>query len=117
MIASLKLSCVCILFQESNYGSKTSLYSDGCTRGDYDITGEVRISLSYEGGKLCIEIHDAKGLATADGDVLPDSYATIYLLPDKGKHSKMKTNIKNKTLDPVFNEKFWVSNDYSIFLV
>ena len=36
-------------------------------------------------------------------------YIKIYLLPDASKKSKLKTSIKKKTVDPIFNETLQVS--------
>ncbi len=56
-----------------------------------------------------MEIHNARGIAAADSNGLSDPYIKTYLLPDKSKHSKRKTVIRKKTLEPIFNEIFLVS--------
>ena len=40
----------------------------------------------------------------------------MYLLPDKSKQSKRKTDVKMKTLNPVFNEIMKVSNNVSFVI-
>lgn len=93
----------------SSTSSKVSLYSESCARGNYVITGELRISISYSKGQLRVVLHYARGLAAADSNGFSDPYVKIYLLPDKSKHSKRKTDVKKKTLAPVYNETLLVS--------
>ena len=83
----------------------TSVYSAaGGGKGDYDIAGEVLVGVEYKDRQLMIHVNRAKGLAAADKNGFSDPYVKTYLLPDKTKHSKKKTGIKRKTLDPVYNE-------------
>lgn len=82
----------------------TSIYSEAGGKGDYDISGEVLFGVQYKGGQLLVHVNRARGLAAADSNGLSDPYIKTYLLPDKSKHSKKKTSIKRKTLDPVYNE-------------
>ncbi len=49
-------------------------------------------------------VASARGIAAADTNGLSDPYIKTYLLPDKSKHSKKKTTVKKKTLNPVFKE-------------
>ena len=86
-----------------------SLYSESCVKGNYVITGGIHISMSYSEGQLRVLLHYAQGLAAADSNGFSDPYVKIYLLPDKSKHSKRKTEIKKKTLNPVYNETLIVS--------
>ena len=82
-----------------------SVYSaTGGEKGDYDISGEVRFGVFYKDGQLVVHVSRARGLAAADSNGLSDPYIKTYLLPDKSKHSKRKTSVKKKTLDPVYNE-------------
>lgn len=37
-------------------------------------------------------------------------YIKTYLLPDKSNHSKRKTTVRKRSLDPIFNETLKVSN-------
>ncbi len=36
----------------------------------------------------------------------PDPYIKLYLLPDRSKRSKKKSDAKKDTVDPVYNEVF-----------
>ena len=82
----------------------TSIYSEAGGKGDYDITGEVLVGVYYKSGQLHIHVERARGLAAADSNGYSDPYIKTYLLPDKAKHTKQKTSVKKKTLDPVYNE-------------
>ncbi len=66
------------------------------------------MAVYYKDGILVIHVNRARGLAAADSNGLSDPYIKTYLLPDRSKHSKRKTAIKKKTLDPVYNEKLEV---------
>ena len=82
----------------------TSVYSAAGGKGDYDITGDVLVGVRYQGDQLLIHVDRARNLAAADSNGLSDPYIKTYLLPDKSKHSKKKTDIKKKTLNPVYNQ-------------
>jgi hypothetical protein len=88
--------------------SSTSLYSEAGGKGKYDITGEVLVGVYYTNGQLHIHVERARGLAAADSNGYSDPYIKTYLLPDK--HTKQKTIVKRKTLDPVYNEEVIVSS-------
>ena len=87
-----------------SFGSQASVYSEAGGKGDYDITGEVLFGVHYKSGHLLVHVNKAKELAAADSNGFSDPYIKTYLLPDKSKHSKKKTAIKKKTLNPVYNE-------------
>ena len=81
----------------------TSIYSAAGGKGDYDITGEVLLGVYYKSGQLRIHIDRARNLAAADSNGYSDPYVKTYLLPDKSKSTKKKTDIKKKTLNPVYD--------------
>ena len=87
---------------QANFGSMLSIY--GGTKGDYEILGEVLVGVQYKDGQLYVHVNRARGLAAVDSNGFSDPYVKTYLLPDRSKHSKRKTSIKKKTLDPVYNE-------------
>ena len=88
----------------ASFGSMASVYSEAGGKGDYEITGEVLVGVQYKDGQLSIHINRARGLSAANSNGFSDPYIKTYLLPDRSKHSKRKTSIKKKTLDPVYNE-------------
>ena len=85
-------------------GSMTSLYSEAGGKGNYDITGEVQVGVYYKDGELYVHVNRAEGLAGAKSNGFSDPYFKTYLLPDKVKHTKKKTSVKKKTMDPVYDE-------------
>lgn len=94
----------------SSFGSMASVYSAAGGKGNYDIIGEVLIGVFYRENHLCIHVNRARGLAAANKNGLSDPYVKTYLLPDKRKHTKKKTGIKRKTLNPVYDETITVSH-------
>ena len=96
----------------ASFGSQTSLHSDAGGKGDYDITGEVLVGVYYKGGNLVVHVDRVKGLAAADSNGFSDPYVKTYLLPDKSKHSKRKTVVKRKTLNPIYNDTLKVSVNF-----
>lgn len=88
----------------ASFGSMVSVYSSAGGKGNYDITGEVLFGVCYKDDQLLIHVSRARGLAAANTNGLSDPYVKIYLLPDKSKHSKKKTEIRKKTLNPVYNQ-------------
>jgi hypothetical protein len=92
----------------SSFGSLASVYSEAGGKGDYDITGEVLVGVHYKDNQLHIHVERARGLAAANHNGYSNPYVKTYLLPDKAKHTKQKTSVKKKTLDPVYNEKLTV---------
>ena len=92
----------------SSFGSMASVYSEAGGKGDYDITGEVLMGVYYKDNQLHIHVDRARGLAAANSSGYSNPYIKTYLLPDKAKHTKQKTSVKKKTLDPVYNETLTV---------
>jgi synaptotagmin-like protein len=74
----------------------------------YNISGEVLVGVYYTNGQLHIHVERARGLAAADSNGYSSPYIKTYLLPDEDKHTKQKTSVKKKTLDPVYNETLMV---------
>ena len=68
----------------------------------------------YKDGQLVVHVSRARGLAGANSNGFSDPYVKTYLLPDKSKHSKRKSTIKRKTLDPVYDETLQVGLPISI---
>lgn len=70
--------------------------------------GRILISLMYNVNKehLVVGVKRCTGLFAMDSNGYSDPYVKLYLKPDKAKQSKRKTKVKDKTLNPVFNEDF-----------
>ncbi|XP_068603455.1 synaptotagmin-like protein 1 [Brachionichthys hirsutus] len=91
----------------SNYtisGSMMSLFSSG----DFDVVevkGRVQFLLVYDihTEELCVKVFCCEDLAPARKNQ-SDPYVKVYLLPDKSRHSKKKTSVRKKTLNPVYNQ-------------
>ncbi|KAJ8252798.1 hypothetical protein GJAV_G00205700 [Gymnothorax javanicus] len=69
--------------------------------------GEIRMTVRYATlkNRLIVLVDSCRGLfpCTENGS---DVYVRVYLLPDQSWRHRMRTHVKKKTVDPVFNEKF-----------
>ncbi|XP_058052490.1 synaptotagmin-like protein 1 isoform X2 [Ahaetulla prasina] len=85
-------------------GSMASMFSDNDI-GSIDVRGCVQFSLRYDSYKkeLHVQIIQCRDLAEAKKQ-RSDPYVKTYLLPDRSNHSKRKTAVKKRSLDPIFNE-------------
>jgi hypothetical protein len=74
--------------------------------------GKIKLSLSYNQDKeiLMINVHEAKGLPGGDMPDPPDPYVKMYLLPERSKKSKRKSDAKKDTVTPIFDEEFEYDN-------
>ena len=72
--------------------------------------GQIKLSLSYNAGKeeLRVTVHEARGLPGGDLPDPPDPYVKLYLLPERSKKSKQKTDVIKDTVTPVYDETFEV---------
>ncbi|PAA63655.1 hypothetical protein BOX15_Mlig000854g3, partial [Macrostomum lignano] len=64
-------------------------------------SGEVEISAKFSSGVLTVLVHRCRNLARIDGRQ-PSPYVKTYLLPDKTKRSKRRTNARRGTCNPSF---------------
>ncbi|XP_039977024.1 synaptotagmin-like protein 1 [Xiphias gladius] len=85
-------------------GSMMSLFSSG-DFGLVEVRGRIQFSLVYETQKeeLQVRVYRCEDIATARKN-RSDPYVKTYLLPDKSSHSKKKTSVKKKTLNPVYDQ-------------
>lgn len=92
---------------KSTLGSLMSIYSEA---GDYDsveVSGDIVFSMSYEEHTQSLQVFIKECHKLAFGDAsrqLSNPYVKCYLLPDKSRQSKRKTNIKRNTINPIYNE-------------
>jgi len=70
--------------------------------------GKIKLSLSYNAGKeeMSVTVHEARGLPGGDLPDPPDPYVKLYLLPERSKKSKNKTDVKKDTVTPIYDETF-----------
>ncbi|KAG7457989.1 hypothetical protein MATL_G00233090 [Megalops atlanticus] len=85
-------------------GSMMSLFSSG-EFGIVEVRGSLQFSLHYDTKKeeLLVQVCRCQDLAHARKN-RSDPYVKTYLLPDKSTHSKKKTSVKKKTVNPIFDE-------------
>ncbi|KAF3833816.1 hypothetical protein F7725_025020 [Dissostichus mawsoni] len=85
-------------------GSMMSLFSSG-DFGVVEVRGRIQFSLVYDTQKeeLQVKVYRCEDIASARKN-RSDPYVKTYLLPDKSSHSKKKTAVRKKTLDPVFDQ-------------
>lgn len=94
-----------------SFGSSHSAYSSAGGRGrSCDISGEVLLGITYVRDHLEVNVGRARYLASGSRQGYSNPYVKTYLLPDKSSTSKMKTSVKKKTLNPVYNEVLMVSS-------
>ncbi|XP_050442650.1 uncharacterized protein LOC126846867 [Adelges cooleyi] len=55
-------------------------------------------------GTLLLLVKDAKNLQAVKSNGTSDPFCKSYLLPDKGRNSKQKTNVARKTCNPSWNQ-------------
>ncbi|NXA50169.1 SYTL1 protein, partial [Nothocercus julius] len=84
--------------------SLVSLYSEG-ELGRVAVRGCVQFALRYEAAAEELHVHVLRCRELAEARrQRSDPYIKTYLLPDKSNHSKRKTTVRKRSLDPVFNE-------------
>lgn len=85
-------------------GSMMSLFSSG-DFGVVEVSGRIQYSLVYDNHseELQVKVYRCEDIASARKN-RSDPYVKTYLLPDKSNHSKKKTSVKKKTLNPVYDQ-------------
>lgn len=68
--------------------------------------GRVKLTLKFEQDTLTVILYEATGLPGGDLPDPPDPYVKTYLLPDRSKKSKRKSDAKKDTVTPIWNETF-----------
>ncbi|XP_027052448.1 extended synaptotagmin-2-A-like isoform X2 [Pocillopora damicornis] len=72
------------------------------------VSGDIRLTTRYnkQGSKFEVIVHQARKLLACDSDGLSDPYVRAYLLPDKSRSGRRRTDVKKNTLEPDFEEMF-----------
>ncbi|XP_027008331.1 extended synaptotagmin-3 [Tachysurus fulvidraco] len=75
--------------------------------------GQIQLTIRYATlrNKLTVTVINCKNLFPCN-TYGSDTYVRIYLLPDQKWKNRMRSKVKRKTVDPVFDEKF----DFSVTL-
>ncbi|XP_020906062.1 extended synaptotagmin-3 isoform X3 [Exaiptasia diaphana] len=73
-----------------------------------NVTGDLYFKIHYlsQGSKLIVEQMKARDLMPCDSDGLADPYIRAYLLPERSRSSKRRTDVAKNTLAPSFDERF-----------
>ncbi|XP_015511181.1 phosphatidylinositol 4-phosphate 3-kinase C2 domain-containing subunit beta isoform X2 [Neodiprion lecontei] len=66
--------------------------------------GQIKLSLHYTRGALCVMVHHARGLPKVANAQEPNTYVKVYLKPDPTKATKRKTKVVKKNCHPSFME-------------
>ncbi|XP_068219497.1 extended synaptotagmin-2-B [Palaemon carinicauda] len=73
--------------------------------------GRIELSVKYgPRNNLVVVVHQVQGLEKEEDGELPDPYVKLYLLPDRSKDSKRKTDVIKDDCNPKFDERF----EYSV---
>ncbi|XP_034230122.1 extended synaptotagmin-1 isoform X1 [Thrips palmi] len=70
--------------------------------------GRIQMTLRYSvpRQRLVVVIHKVANLPSKDPHNIPDPYVKLYLLPERSKESKRKTEVMKDNCNPVFDENF-----------
>ncbi|XP_031439821.1 extended synaptotagmin-2 isoform X2 [Clupea harengus] len=86
---------------------------NGSTPSQYPL-GEVQLTVRHspQRNKLIVVVHACRNLIafTKDGS---DPFIRLYLLPDKSRTGRRKTNTLKKTLNPIYDQSF----EFSVSMV
>ncbi|XP_016845918.1 phosphatidylinositol 4-phosphate 3-kinase C2 domain-containing subunit beta isoform X2 [Nasonia vitripennis] len=67
-------------------------------------SGQIKLSLHYTRGTLCVMVYHARGLPKVANAQEPNTYVKVYLKPDQTKATKRKTKVVKKNCHPSFME-------------
>ncbi|ERL90322.1 hypothetical protein D910_07671 [Dendroctonus ponderosae] len=70
--------------------------------------GRIQLTLRYsvQRQRLIVVVHKVANIPLKDPSHIPDPYVKLYLLPERAKDSKRKTQIIKDNCNPVFDETF-----------
>ncbi|KAK6292749.1 hypothetical protein J4Q44_G00373340 [Coregonus suidteri] len=100
------------LLSENSIASSRFDLTEGAPYPDYIMNhqgtfGEIQLTVRYVTlrSRLIILVNSCRNLFACSKDG-SDAYVRLYLLPDQSWKHRMRTQVKRKTVTPVFNEKF-----------
>lgn len=75
--------------------------------GEYGL-GRIQLSIRYsiQRQNLSVTIHKIMNIPLTDPSNIPDPYVKLYLLPNRSKESKRKTNVVKDNCNPVYETTF-----------
>lgn len=69
--------------------------------------GRIELTVKYgPRNNLVTVVHQIKNLPVEEDGELPDPYVKLYLLPDRSKDSKRKTDVIKDSCNPKYDERF-----------
>ncbi|XP_066139999.1 extended synaptotagmin-2 isoform X1 [Euwallacea fornicatus] len=70
--------------------------------------GRIQLTLRYsvQRQRLIVVVHKIANIPLKDPSNIPDPYVKLYLLPERAKDSKRKTQVIKDNCNPVFDETF-----------
>ncbi|XP_026289942.1 extended synaptotagmin-1 isoform X1 [Frankliniella occidentalis] len=70
--------------------------------------GRIQMTLRYAvpRQRLVVVIHKVANLPSKDPNSIPDPYVKLYLLPERSKESKRKTEVMKDNCNPTYDETF-----------
>ncbi|CAG9766099.1 unnamed protein product [Ceutorhynchus assimilis] len=70
--------------------------------------GRIQLTLRYsvQRQRLIVVVHKVANIPLKDPSNIPDPYVKLYLLPERSKDSKRKTQVVKDNCNPVFDETF-----------
>lgn len=72
---------------------------------DYIVSGRILLRIDYEENKLVVQIMRGDNLAAAATlQKNSNPYIKMYLLQNNNKIQEWRTEVREKTLNPIFNE-------------
>ncbi|XP_023238377.1 extended synaptotagmin-2-like [Centruroides sculpturatus] len=68
--------------------------------------GRIQLTLRYSipRNRLIVVVHKVVNLIQREGEEKPDPYVKVYLLPDRTKDNKQKTQVCKNSCNPVYDE-------------
>ncbi|XP_063611605.1 extended synaptotagmin-2-B-like isoform X1 [Penaeus indicus] len=89
--------------EESSIRQRTTPASNAGIHG----LGRVQLTVKYgPRNNLIIVVHQIENLPKEEDGELPDPYVKLYLLPDRSKDSKRKTDVIKDDCNPKYDERF-----------